>query len=115
MYDPSIDYAKIVVDAQCELEQLIAQNLERTSESEDSSSSGQVPSQKMKKSIKKEKFSDICKTALQGKSGPRRKRTIRRIATQIQKDFKCLFCHKTYGSEAATIMHMRNKHHSGTK
>ena len=50
-----------------------------------------------------------------GKNGPRKQRTVRRIATQIQKDFRCLFCPKVYGSEAATIMHMRNKHQSGTK
>jgi hypothetical protein len=40
---------------------------------------------------------------------------VRRVATQIQKDFKCFFCVKTYGSEAAAIMHMRNKHKAGTK
>ena len=50
-----------------------------------------------------------------GKNGPRKRRTVRRIATQIQKDFNCFFCAKTYGSEAAAIMHMRNKHNSGTK
>ena len=50
-----------------------------------------------------------------GKNGPRKQRTVRRVATQIQKDFKCFFCPKTYGSEAAAIMHMRNKHKAGTK
>jgi hypothetical protein len=37
------------------------------------------------------------------------------VATLISKDFKCFFCTKTYGSEAAAIMHMRNKHKAGTK
>lgn len=50
-----------------------------------------------------------------GKNGPRKQRTIRRVATDIQKDFKCIFCQKVYGSEAAAIMHMRNKHNVGTK
>ena len=50
-----------------------------------------------------------------GKNGPRKQRTIRRVATEISKDFKCIFCQKSYGSEAAAIMHMRNKHKAGTK
>lgn len=50
-----------------------------------------------------------------GKNGPRKQRTVRRVANQISKDFKCFFCTKTYGSEAAAIMHMRNKHKAGTK
>ncbi len=37
------------------------------------------------------------------------------MATLISKDYKCFFCTKTYGSEAAAIMHMRNKHKAGTK
>jgi len=45
-----------------------------------------------------------------GKNGPRKKRTIRRTAGQIAKEFHCFFCEKMYGSEAAAIMHMRNKH-----
>ena len=39
----------------------------------------------------------------------------RRTANQISKDFKCLYCDKRYGSEAAAIMHMRQKHDEGTK
>ena len=37
------------------------------------------------------------------------------MANQIKKDFKCMYCDKVYGSSAATIMHMRNKHKEGTK
>ena len=33
----------------------------------------------------------------------------------IPKDFKCWYCEKSYGSEAAAVMHMRNKHNVGTK
>ena len=33
----------------------------------------------------------------------------------IQKEYRCFFCEKLYGSEAAAIMHMRNKHSAGTK
>lgn len=44
-----------------------------------------------------------------------RQRKHRRLATEIQKDFKCLYCDKPYGSEAATVLHMRNKHKEGTK
>ena len=50
-----------------------------------------------------------------GKNGPRKKRTIRRTAGQISKEFRCFFCEKMFGSEAAAIMHMRNKHQAGTK
>ena len=39
----------------------------------------------------------------------------RRTANQITKDFKCMHCDKCYGSEAAAIMHMRQKHEEGTK
>ena len=39
----------------------------------------------------------------------------RRTASQITKDFKCMYCDKRYGSEAAAIMHMRQKHEEGTK
>jgi hypothetical protein len=45
----------------------------------------------------------------------RQHRTIRRCATQINKDFKCFHCDKKYGSEAAAVMHMRKKHFEGTK
>lgn len=50
-----------------------------------------------------------------GKNGPRKQRTLRRTAGEIQKEFNCIFCDKMYGSEAAAIMHMRNKHKAGTK
>ena len=39
----------------------------------------------------------------------------RRMASQIKKDFKCMYCEKFYGSSAAAIMHMRKKHEEGTK
>ena len=50
-----------------------------------------------------------------GKNGPRKQRTLRRTANEIKKDWQCQFCEKCYGSEAACIMHMRNKHGTGTK
>ena len=39
----------------------------------------------------------------------------RRMASQIKKEYKCMYCEKFYGSSAAAIMHMRKKHHEGTK
>ena len=39
----------------------------------------------------------------------------RRMANQISKDYKCMYCDKYYGSSAAAIMHMRKKHKEGTK
>lgn len=44
-----------------------------------------------------------------------RGKKIRRTANQIMKEFKCFYCEKFYGSEAAAIMHMRKKHKEGTK
>ena len=44
-----------------------------------------------------------------------RQRKHRRMANQITKDFKCMYCEKFYGSSAAAIMHMRKKHKEGTK
>ena len=44
-----------------------------------------------------------------------KQRKYRRMANEIQKDFKCLYCDKKFGSEAATVLHMRNKHSEGTK
>ena len=37
------------------------------------------------------------------------------MANQIKKEFKCMYCEKFYGSSAAAIMHMRQKHQEGTK
>ena len=48
-------------------------------------------------------------------SGNSRIRKIRRTASQINKEYKCFYCDKFYGSEAAAIMHMRKKHKEGTK
>ena len=48
-------------------------------------------------------------------SGPQKTRKHRRTASQIRKDFTCMHCDKRYGSEAAAIMHMRQKHDEGTK
>ena len=39
-----------------------------------------------------------------GKNGPRKQKTHRRNANEIPKDFKCMFCDKKFGTEAATIM-----------
>ena len=47
--------------------------------------------------------------------GSKRQRKHRRMANEIQKDFKCLHCDKTFGTEAATVLHMRFKHQEGTK
>lgn len=44
-----------------------------------------------------------------------KKKTKRRTASQIVKQYQCLFCPKRFGSEAANIMHMRKKHNMGTK
>ena len=44
-----------------------------------------------------------------------RQRKHRRMANEIVKDFKCLYCDKLFGSEAATVLHMRVKHKEGTK
>lgn len=44
-----------------------------------------------------------------------RVRKHRRMASQITKEFKCMYCEKFYGSSAAAIMHMRKKHKEGTK
>ena len=44
-----------------------------------------------------------------------RMRKNRRMANQISKNYKCMYCDKYYGSSAAAIMHMRNKHKEGTK
>ena len=44
-----------------------------------------------------------------------RARKIRRTANMIKKEYKCFYCEKFYGSEAAAIMHMRKKHKEGTK
>lgn len=45
----------------------------------------------------------------------RKQRKHRRLAIEINKEFNCLHCNKSYGSEAATVMHMRQKHGEGTK
>ena len=37
------------------------------------------------------------------------------MACQISKEFNCMYCDKVYGSSAAAIMHMRQKHQEGTK
>lgn len=44
-----------------------------------------------------------------------KKKTKRRTANEIVKQYQCLFCAKRFGSEAANIMHMRKKHNMGTK
>jgi predicted Ser/Thr protein kinase len=44
-----------------------------------------------------------------------RVRKHRRMANQIIKEYKCMYCEKFYGSSAAAIMHMRKKHKEGTK
>ena len=44
-----------------------------------------------------------------------RMRKHRRMANQINKEYKCMYCEKFYGSSAAAIMHMRKKHKEGTK
>ena len=48
-------------------------------------------------------------------AGQIKQRKHRRMAIEIKKEFKCLYCDKFYGSEAAAIMHMRTKHMEGTK
>ena len=37
------------------------------------------------------------------------------MANQIKKEFKFMYCEKFYGSSAAAIMHMREKHKEGNK
>lgn len=46
---------------------------------------------------------------------PKKTKKHRRMASQINKEYKCLYCKKCYGSIAAMVMHMRKKHNEGTK